>query len=40
LRGWFKLRRRSKQIQSIARRTLPPAVRAFLGRLVELIDSD
>jgi DNA-binding transcriptional LysR family regulator len=35
-----ELRRRSMQIQSMARRTLPPAVRAFLGHLVELIDSD
>ncbi|MGI5127558.1 LysR family transcriptional regulator [Pseudonocardia sp. CA-107938] len=32
-----ELRRRSVQIQSMARRTLPPAVRAFLGHLVELI---
>jgi DNA-binding transcriptional LysR family regulator len=32
-----ELRRRSVQIQSMARRALPPAVRAFLTHLIELI---
>ena len=34
-----ELRRRSVQIQSMARRALPPAVRAFLTHLIELISS-